>query len=87
MIGKRPLQVLNCCKKSIGRVNIHSTHVTANNSTNNNVFFFVSDLKIVFYNNIYSPITKPWTREENTLCHNLFGNEIIQNCLKIDSIW
>ena len=33
-------------------LNIHRTHVTANNSTNNNdVFFFVSDLKIVYYNN------------------------------------
>ena len=36
----------------IGRLNIHGTHVTATNSTNNNVvFFFVSDLKIVYYNN------------------------------------
>ena len=32
-------------------LNIHGTHVTANNSTNNNVFFFVSDLKIVYSNN------------------------------------
>ena len=36
----------------IGYLNIHGTHVTAHNSTNNNiVFFFVSDLKIVYYNN------------------------------------
>ena len=36
----------------IGCLNIHETHVTANNSTNNNiVFFFVSDLKIVYYKN------------------------------------
>ena len=36
-----------------GCLNIHETHVTANNSTNNNyvVFFFVSDLNIVHYNN------------------------------------
>ena len=35
-----------------GCLNIYGTHVTANNSTNNNVvFFFVSDLKIVYYNN------------------------------------
>ena len=28
------------------------THVTTNNSTNNNVeFFFISELKIVYYNN------------------------------------
>ena len=35
-------------------LNIHGTHVTANiNSTNNSVvfFFFLSDLKIVYYNN------------------------------------
>ena len=30
---------------------IHGTHVTANNSTANNVVFFVSDLKIVYLNN------------------------------------
>ena len=36
----------------IGGLNIHRTHVTANNSTYDNVvFFFVSDLKIVYYNN------------------------------------
>ena len=34
----------------IGCLNIHGTHVTANNSTNN-MFFSVSDLKIVNYNN------------------------------------
>ena len=33
-------------------LNIQGTHVTTNNSTNNNVgFFFASDLKIVYYNN------------------------------------
>ena len=33
----------------IGCLNIHGTHVTVNNYTNNNVvFFFVSDLKIVY---------------------------------------
>ena len=32
--------------------NIHGTHVTTNNSTNNNVeFFFVSDFKIVYNKN------------------------------------
>ena len=32
-----------------GCLNIHRTHVTANNSTSNNVvFFFVTDLKIVY---------------------------------------
>ena len=35
----------------IGCRNIHGTHVTDSNSTNNNVvFFFFSDLKIVSYN-------------------------------------
>ena len=36
---------------AIGCPNIHGTHVTANNWTNNNVFFFVSDLKILYNNN------------------------------------
>ena len=37
---------------NIGCLNIHGTHVTANNSTNNILlFFFISDLKIVYYNN------------------------------------
>ena len=36
----------------IGSLNIHGTHVTANNSNNNNAeFFFASDLKIVYYKN------------------------------------
>ena len=36
----------------IGCLSIHGTHVIANNSTNNNaVFFFVPDLKLVYYNN------------------------------------
>ena len=35
-----------------GFLNVHGTHVTANYSTNKNgVFFFISDLKIVYYNN------------------------------------
>ena len=37
---------------NIGCLNIHGTHVTDNNSSKNNVaFFFVLDLKIVYYNN------------------------------------
>ena len=33
-------------------LNIHEIHMTAYNSTTNNVvFFFASDLKIVYYNN------------------------------------
>ena len=36
----------------IGCLNIDGTHVTANNSTNNNVVFFpVSDFKIIYNNN------------------------------------
>ena len=36
----------------LGCLNKHETHVTANNSTNNSiVFFLVSDLKIVYFNN------------------------------------
>ena len=42
---------LNILGKGIGSLNLHGTHVTANNSSDNNlVFFFVSDLKIVNYN-------------------------------------
>ena len=37
---------------NIGCLTVHETWVTAKNSTNNNVvFFFVSDLKIVYYKN------------------------------------
>ena len=42
----------------IGRFNIYGTHVTATNSNNNKVvFFFLSNLKIVYYNNYLSVIT------------------------------
>ena len=40
--------------------------MTANN--NNVVFFFVSNLKIVYYNKYYSSITIPWTREKKISC-------------------
>ena len=44
---------------------IHGAPVTVYNSTYNNfMFFYVSDLKIVYYNNYQSSITMPWTREE-----------------------
>ena len=49
----------------IGRLNNLGTHVTANNSNNNILFFFVLHLKIVYYNNYQSPITMPGIREEN----------------------
>ena len=46
-------------------LNIHVTHISANKFTNKNVmFFFVSDLKIVYYNNYYPSIAMLWTREE-----------------------
>ena len=40
-------------KKKNDKISQHNEiHVAANNSTNNNVgFFFVSDLRIVYYNN------------------------------------
>ena len=39
---------------SIECLNIEGTHVAANNSTKNNVLFiFVSDWKIVYYNNLF----------------------------------
>ena len=60
--------------------------MTANNSTNNNVvFFFVSDLKIVYDNNYQSSITMPWTREGKYFASRIFGYKIIQNCLEIDA--
>ena len=62
--------------------------MTAHNSTTNNVvFFFVLDLKIVYYNNYLSLITMPLTREETFFCHYLFRDKIIQNCLKIDATY
>ena len=71
---------------NVRRLKIYGTHVTADNSTNNNVvFFFVSDLKIVYNNNYKSSITMPWTREEKTFCLTTYlETKIIQNCLKID---
>ena len=40
------------CKLLTECLNIQGTYVTANNSTNNSVvFFFASNLKIVYYNN------------------------------------
>ena len=42
----------NSTTNNIGCLNIHRTHVTADYSIYNYVvFFFVSDLKIVYYNN------------------------------------
>ena len=32
-------------------------------------------------------ITMFWTREENILPHYLFGDKIIENCLKIDATY
>ena len=63
----------------------NGTHVIANNSTKNNlVFFFVSYLKIVFSNN------STWSQclvqeRKNILRYHLFGDKIIQNCLKINA--
>ena len=50
--------------------------------------FFVSDLKIINYNNYESSITMPWTSEENILSQYLFGDKIIENCLQTDAtLW
>ena len=38
------------------------------------MFFFVSDLKIVYYNNYEPLITMPWTREETFLVSTVFAN-------------
>ena len=46
--------MIYCLSKDFitGCLNIHETHVTANNSTNNNVvFFLLSDWKIAYFNN------------------------------------
>ena len=52
-----------------GCLNIHGTHVTVNNSTNNYVvFFFVSDLIILYSNNYLFSILMPLTREEKIFC-------------------
>ena len=68
-------------------LNTHRTHETVYNSSNDNVeFFFVSDSKIIYYNNYYSSITIPWTGEENILPHYLFGSIPITLCLKIDTV-
>ena len=67
-------------------LNIHRTHVTANNSANNVVFFFISDLKIVYNNNYQSLITMPLIREEKIFCVTSYlETKIIPNCLKIDA--
>ena len=70
-----------------GCLNIHGTHGTANNSTTNNIeFFFVSDLKIVYYNKLsildHNALDK---KSKNILCHQLFGDKIIQKSLKINA--
>ena len=51
-----------------GCFNIHGAHVTVNNSTTNNVFIFVSDLKIVYYIHYLSLIIMPFTQKEKIFC-------------------
>ena len=65
-------------------LNIYETHVTVNNSSYNNVeFFLVSDFKIVYYNNI-NPLTQYRGLErKNILHHYLFGYKIIETCLEL----
>ena len=56
----------------------------ANNSTNNHVvFFFVSYLKIVYYNSRSQCLGQERKKDFRP---DLFGDKIIQNCLKIEAI-
>ena len=60
----------------------------ASNSTNYNVvFFFISDLKIAYFNKYLSLKTMSWTRKENSFHYYLFLDKIIQNCLKINATY
>ena len=76
----------NAWKLDIGCLNIRGTHTIANNSTDNNVvFIYVSDWKLYTITTII-----PWSQclgkeRENILCHYLFGDKLIQNCLKKDA--
>ena len=73
-----------------GCLNIHGTHVTANNYTNNNVLFFlVSDMKIVCYNNYWFSINVLDKRGKNILHHYLVLNDFVSKYLKrcIPLIW
>ena len=61
--------------------NIYGTHLTTNNSTSNKVFFFVSDLKIVYYNKNQSINTRLQClgqERKNILPHGVI-------CLEIDA--
>ena len=50
---------------NIGCFNIKMIHVTAHNTSYNNVsFLFASDLKTVFSSNYKSSITMSWTRKD-----------------------
>ena len=80
------IYIYMCVCVYIGCLNIHGTYETANHSTNNNVFFFVSDLKIVYNNNCEFSICLGQERK-NILRHYFFGDKIIPNCLKKSLIW
>ena len=57
---------------------ITTTTTTLENDNNNNNNILEND-------NLQqqSSIKMPWTIEKNNLRHNLFGDKIIENCLKI----
>ena len=60
-------------RPTIGCLTLHGTHMTAINSTNNNVvFFFVSNLKMIYNNNYLSSITMPWTRKKKIFCVTIY---------------
>ena len=70
-------------KKVIGCLNISGTLVNANNPTTNNVvFFFVSDSKIVYSSNYYIWSQCLGQERKNILRHDLFGDKIIRSSLK-----
>ena len=47
-------------------------------------FFFVLDFKIVYYITTINPRSRYLGKEKkNILCHNLFGDKIIQTCLNV----
>ena len=73
---------------NIGCVSMDETHVAANDSTNNYVvfiYFFVSDLKIVYYKTINPKSPCLEQVREKYFASQLIWRQIIQNRLEIDA--
>ena len=69
-----------------GYLNIRGTYVTANNSTDDNVLFFLFQIwKQYTITTIYPPSQCVGQERKNILPHYLFEDKIIQTCLKIDA--